>query len=280
MRPFARPAPAGAKPGFRDAVCVVTGAASGLGRALAIELADRGAILELWDIDSARLEETSAALPGQTRRTLRVVDVGDWDAVREAAEEVARRQGSVDLVVNNAAIALCASVEHATIAEYERVFRTDLFGVVHGSKAFLPILNRQGYGHIVNVSSVLAAAAVPTLSAYCAAKSAVSAFTDCLARETAGSGVLVSLAIPAGLRTHLASEGVVGVGAGAAEREALAQIARRLRGDPRKAAQRLLAGVLARKRHITTGHDAFLVELLLRLFPASAPRWLVRLLGM
>jgi butyryl-CoA dehydrogenase len=279
MRPFARRAPAGARADFRDAVCVITGAGSGLGRALAIELADRGARLELWDIDSARLEETSAALPQQARHTLRVIDVGHWDAVREAAADIERRQGSVDLVVNNAAIALCASVERATITEYERVFRTDLFGVVHGSKAFLPIFNRQGYGHIVNVSSVFAGVAIPTLSAYCAAKSAVSAFTDCLASETAASGVVVSLAIPAGLRTNLANEGSVGELADAAEREALLRIARRLRGDPREAAQRLLAGVLARKRHITTSPDAFAVAFLSRFFPATIAWWLRRLLG-
>ena len=279
MRPFARRAPAGARADFRDAVCVITGAGSGLGRALAIELADRGARLELWDINSARLEETSAALPQQARRTLRVIDIGHWDAVREAAADIERRRGSVDLVVNNAAIALCASVERATITEYSESIRTDLLGVVHGSKAFLPIFSRQGYGHIVNVSSVFAGVANPDSVGLLRRQDAVSAFTDCLARETAGSGVVVSLAIPGGLRTNLANEGSIGELADTAEREALLQIARRLRGDPRESAQRLLAGVLARKRHITTSPDAFAVAFLSRFFPTVAERWLRRLLG-
>ena len=94
---------------------------------------------------------------------------------------------------------------HATPLEYERVFRTNLLGVIHGAKAFLPRLLRQRSGHIVNISSVLAQMALPTQSAYCASKSAVSAFTECLARECEGSGVAVSLVIPAGIRTEFAA---------------------------------------------------------------------------
>jgi short-subunit dehydrogenase len=163
-------------------------------------------------------------------------------------------------------------VDHATPLEYERVFRTNLLGVIYGAKAFLPRLLRQRSGHIVNISSVLAQVALPTQSAYCASKSAVSAFTECLARECEGSGVAVSLVIPAGIRTEFAANAVITQAAGPEELAIRTHLARFLRRDPAKIARRILAGVAARKGRIPTGRDAALIDWFSRLLPKTFPR--------
>ena len=265
---------------FDKAVCVVTGAAAGLGRAIAQELALQGATLELWDSDPDGLAETHAGLKSAPNCTTSAVNVGDWEAVTRTAAAVAQRHGQIDYVFNNAAIALSATVANAEISEYHRVLKTSLFGVIHGSKAFLPFFVDQGSGHIVNISSILASIATPTQSAYCCTKAAVSSFTHCMARELAGSGIKVSLVLPAGLRTNMAANAIVGQAAGAGKVAALGKIARKMRGDPCQAARRILRGVAGDRLRVFTGADARVLDLCARIFPVG-PAWLWRrLLGL
>ena len=267
--------PRTAKGAFAKMVCVVTGAASGLGRALAQELAAQGAILELWDLDSAGLAQTRATLVDTAHCELHLVDVGDWEAVRAAAAAAAQKHKQIDYVFNNAAIALSATVANAEISEYRRVLQTNVFGVINGSKAFLPFFIDQGTGHIVNISSILANVAAPTQSAYCASKAAVSSFTHCLAREMAGSGIGVSLVLPAGIRTGMAANALVGIASGAREAEVKRKIGRKMRGDPREVARRLLRGLEGGRQRVFTSADGRMVDLCSRLFPVG-PVWLWR----
>ncbi len=244
-----------------------------------MELARQDAHLELWDVSASGLDETSRGLQTADFETA-TVDLGDWEQVRSAAADVVSRNGRVDYLFNNAGIALFATVAAGTLEEYDTVFRSNLWGVIHGTKAFLPYFIDRGQGHIVNVSSLFANSAVPTQSAYSASKGAVSSFTQCLAREMAGTGVLVSLVIPGGLRTGLAGNARIGERAESFEMTARQRITRRLRGSPDRAARNILAGVLRRRRRILTGPDAMILDVLARMFPVWHERIIAAGLGL
>ena len=169
---------------FPGRTAAVTGAASGIGRALALELSSSGASLALADIDEAGLAETVSLCNGKDRTDIMVtsarVDVADRDAVYGWADRVVADHGSVNFIFNNAGVALMASVEAMSYDDLEWVMRTNFWGVVYGTKAFLPHLRAAGEGHIVNLSSVFGLVSVPGMSAYNASKFAVRGFTDAL----------------------------------------------------------------------------------------------------
>ena len=159
---------------FRGRVAVVTGAGSGIGRALALELASRGARLALSDVDSVGLAATVAAVE-QRGAEVRSdhLDVSERGSVLDYAETVRRHFGVVNQVYNNAGIAFHGDVEKTEFKDLERVIDVDFWGVVNGTKAFLPHLIESGDGHVVNVSSLFGLLAIPSQSAYNAAKFAV-----------------------------------------------------------------------------------------------------------
>ena len=188
---------------FAGKVCVVTGAGSGIGRALSLALARRGARLALSDVDEPAVSATAA---GATACGAEVehyrVNVADRDAVFAHADVVAARFGAVNLVVNNAGVGLSATVRDGTIDDIEWLMGVNFWGVIYGSKAFLPRLLESGDGHLVNISSVLGMIAAPELSAYCAAKFAVRGFTEALRQELLISAIRSRSAVctPAGSR--------------------------------------------------------------------------------
>ncbi|MEH6561284.1 MAG: SDR family oxidoreductase, partial [Marinobacter sp.] len=167
---------------LKNKVAVVTGAGSGIGRALAKALAMRGCRLALSDVNEEGLAETAAAIEGSEVRTYRL-DVGDRDAIYAHAAEVAKDFGQVNIIINNAGVALSASVREMTDADFEWIMNIDFWGVAHGTRAFLPHLIASGDGHVVNISSVFGLIGVPTQSAYNAAKFAVRGFTESLRQE-------------------------------------------------------------------------------------------------
>ena len=188
-------------------VAAITGAASGIGRALAIELAGRGTHLGLVDVDEAGLAETVAACEGRgVKVTSRRVDVADRSEVEAWAEAVVAEHGAIHLVVNNAGVALGATVEAMAHDDLEWLMGVNFWGVVHGTRAFLPHLLVAGEGHIVNVSSVFGLFSVPAQSAYNASKFAVRGFTDALRMELdlAGAGVSCTTVHPGGIKTNIA----------------------------------------------------------------------------
>jgi NAD(P)-dependent dehydrogenase (short-subunit alcohol dehydrogenase family) len=167
---------------YREKVAVITGAGSGIGRELARQLAGRGARLALSDIDTAALEETRSLCGGVEARTWRV-DVASRQQIFAHADDVGRELGPADFVFNNAGTTLIATVEHSTIEEIEWLLGINLWGVIYGTKAFLPAMLERRSGCIVNLSSIFGLVGVPTQSAYNMSKFAVRGLTESLWRE-------------------------------------------------------------------------------------------------
>jgi NAD(P)-dependent dehydrogenase (short-subunit alcohol dehydrogenase family) len=195
---------------FNGRVAAVTGAASGIGRALAVDLAQRGCHVAISDINERELAETVTLCEGHgVKVTSQRLDVADKDGVFEWAESVVADHGSVNLVFNNAGVALGFDVASTTLEDFEWLMGINFWGVVYGTKAFLPHLEAAGEGHIVNVSSVFGLISVPSQSAYNAAKFAVRGFTDSLRMELKGTRSPVSCTTvhPGGVKTNIVRNG-------------------------------------------------------------------------
>src|SRR5258707_2183698 len=186
-------------------VAVLTGAGSGIGRALAQQLAAAGSALALADIDETGLLQTSELLLTKGALvTTHVLDVADEEGVRSFAEEVSRRHGRVTLLINNAGVALEGTFDEISLDDFRWLMNINFWGVVYGVKYFLPLLKQEKRAHIVNLSSVFGLIAPPGQPAYSASKFAVRGFTECLRHELAGSAVCVSCVHPGGIRTQIA----------------------------------------------------------------------------
>jgi NAD(P)-dependent dehydrogenase (short-subunit alcohol dehydrogenase family) len=255
---------------YVDRVCVVTGAGSGIGRALALELAGRRARLALSDVDAAAAETTAQTCRdlGATARSYGV-DVADRDAVFAHAADVVRDLGGVHLLVNNAGVALHGPVAELAIDDFRWVMDIDFWGVVHGTQAFLPHLAASGDGQLANVSSVFGLIAVPKQAAYNAAKFAVRGFTEALRQEMqlSGTPVTVSCIHPGGVRTDIARR------ARATASEDKTEMARNFdmlaRTSPPRAARTILRGLERDKPRILVGPDAWFLAALPRALGAS-----------
>lgn len=250
---------------FTGKVAVVTGAASGIGRALALELARRGARVAISDVDVRGLAETESLLTAMGAEVRSdTLDVSQRELVLTYADTVAEHFGVVNLVFNNAGIAFTGSVEQMSFKDIDRVMDVDFWGVVNGTKAFLPHLVASGDGHVVNVSSVFGLFAVPKQSAYNAAKFAVRGFTEALRQEMVNDGrpVKVTCVHPGGIKTNIArnSEQVEGL-----DHDKLATSFDKLaRTSPAKAADVILAGVEKNKARVLIGTDAKLLDAMVR----------------
>lgn len=261
---------------FTDKVAVVTGAGSGMGRALSLELAARGARVAVSDVNAARAKET-AELAGSNARYY-VLDVADRAAVLAHAEDVVRDFGSVNLVVNNAGVALDATVEAMSFEDYDWLMGINLGGVVNGTKAFLPHLIASGDGHLVNLSSVFGFIGVPTQSAYTAAKFAVRGFTEALRQEMliARHPVAVSCVHPGGVKTNIVRDSRNSEGNGGHD-EAAAGFEKVAMTTPAKAAHKIVRGIERRSARILIGPDAYFIDALPRVFGAGYQRPLAML---
>ncbi|MBM7332607.1 SDR family NAD(P)-dependent oxidoreductase [Alloalcanivorax marinus] len=266
---------------FNDKVAVVTGAGSGIGRALAHQLAEAGARLALSDINETGLRDTARELGlGEDRLITEVFDVSDRDAVYGFADRVAGHFGAVHLVINNAGVALGATVEDMSYDDFEWLMGINFWGVVYGTKAFLPHLKRAGEGHIVNVSSVFGLIGVPTQSAYNAAKFAVRGFTESLRQELEIEGGRVSCTSvhPGGIKTNIARNARMADGmeriTGDPEK-ARRDFEKMFRTTPEEAARTILKGVRGNKRRVLIGSDARAIDSMQRLMPTAYQRIMV-----
>ena len=184
-----------------EAVAIVTGAASGIGRALAAALADRGTVVVLADLDGAGAARAAGAIGGRT--TAAGLDVTDADAVRRLVEGTAADHGRLDLLFNNAGIGAGGPVQDLDLAAWRQVIDVDLNGVVHGVVAAYPLMVRQGFGHIINTASLAGLMPAPHLTPYAAAKHAVVGLSVSLRVEAAAHGVRVSALCPGPVETPL-----------------------------------------------------------------------------
>jgi short-subunit dehydrogenase len=250
---------------FSGKVAAITGAGSGIGRALALNLAQQGCHLALSDIDDAGLAETVASCEGYSVKvTSQRLDVAHRDDVFAWADAVVAEHGQVNLIFNNAGVALVATIESMSYEDFTWLMNINFWGVVHGTQAFLPHLKASGDGHIVNMSSVFGLASIPTQSAYNAAKFAVRGFTDALRIELDAdkSGVSSTTVHPGGIKTNIAKNA-------RSYEESPAELAKHFSRvamtTPERAARQILAAVKANKRRALVGPDANVIDFLSRL---------------
>ncbi|MDM4768345.1 SDR family oxidoreductase [Pelomonas sp. SE-A7] len=256
-------------PSFNGRLAVITGAGSGIGRALALRLGAAGARLALSDIDPLGLAATLKQLPAGVEARAYSLDVSRRDAVFEHAEQVKREMGPAQLLINNAGVTVLGSIANTTIEEFEWQLGINLWGVIYGSKAFLPQMLEQGGGHIVNLSSLFGLATVPCQGAYHVSKFGVRGFTECLARELVDSGVKVSCVHPGGIATEIGHRARLVAAAGSLEQQMLERIPNLLKTPADAAAAAILDGVARGKRRILVGHKARTVDWLVRLLPSQ-----------
>src|SRR2546427_1193318 len=254
-----------------DGVAVVTGAGSGIGRALAQQLAATGSALALADIDEAGLLETAQSLEKKSALvTTHVLDVADEASMKAFAEEVGRRHGRATLLINNARVALHGDFEEVSLDDFRWLMNINFWGTVYGVKFFLPLLKREKRAQIVNISSVFGIVAPAGQCAYSASKFAVRGFTEALRHELQGSNVGVSCVHPGGIRTQIARRARIGAGVTRTlGEEDVARFERLFRTSPEKAASRILRGVERSEPRILIGTDAYQIDILQRLRPGT-----------
>jgi NADP-dependent 3-hydroxy acid dehydrogenase YdfG len=252
--------------GFAGKVAVVTGAGSGIGQALAIELARSGAKVAISDVDTEGLAQTEEKLKaiGAPVKADRL-NVTEREAFLAYADAVAEHFGKVNQIYNNAGIAFTGDVEVSQFKDIERVMDVDFWGVVNGTKAFLPHLIASGDGHVINVSSVFGLFSVPGQAAYNAAKFAVRGFTDALRQEMvlARHPVAVTTVHPGGIKTAIARNATAAEGL---DPDELAKLfdKRLARTSPQRAAQVILDAVRKKKARVLVGTDAKVLDLMVR----------------
>jgi NAD(P)-dependent dehydrogenase (short-subunit alcohol dehydrogenase family) len=252
-------------------VAVVTGAGSGIGRALAEQLAAAGSALALADIDETGLLQTAQSLEKKCALvTTHVVDVADEAGVRSFAEDVGKRHGRVTLLINNAGVSLHGDFEEISLDDFRWLMNINFWGTVYGVNYFLPLLKREKRAQIVNLSSIFGIIAPAGQCPYAASKFAVRGFTEALRHELEDTNVGVSCVHPGGIRTPIARRSRIGAGASASKREAnIERFDRLARTPPEKAAERILRGVDRQEPRILIGSDAYQIDIFQRLRPAT-----------
>lgn len=261
-----------------EGVAVVTGAGSGIGRALAQRLAAAGSALAIADIDEARLQQTAQSLVRNSAlATTHVVDIAKEESVKSFAADVSARHGRVTLLINNAGVALHGNFEEVSIEDLRWLMDINFWGTVYGVKYFLPLLQREPRAHVVNLSSVFGLIAPAGQAAYSASKFAVRGFTEALRHELAPTNVCVSCVHPGGIRTPIAQSARLGAATPAGRREqSIARFEKLARTPPETAAAVILRGVERREPRILIGMDAYQIDVLQRLRPATYWKSLAR----
>jgi len=259
---------------FAGRAVAVTGAASGIGRALALEFAARGCDLALSDIDDAGLRSVAEELQRAHSKDvlIRQLDVSDLTAVEEFARESTARFPKLCVVVNNAGVALQGQFEELDLAQIQWLFGINFWGVVYGTHAFLPYFKTQPWAHIVNVSSIFGIIAPPGQCAYSAAKFAVRGFSESVRHELAMNASPVNLSVvhPGGVKTNIARSSRIGVRVRdtSTRAQALDSFDRMARTTPVDAARRIIQGIERNEPRILIGGDARVMDLIQRLRPS------------
>lgn len=261
---------------FQNKVAAITGAASGIGRALALELAKQQCDLALSDVNEAGLQETAEkARALGVKVTTAVINVADREQMHGWADQVVKDHGKVNLIFNNAGVALGNTVEDAQYEDYEWIMGINLWGVIYGTKAFLPYIKQTGDGHVINVSSIFGLFAQPTQSGYNMTKFAVRGFTESLRQELdlQNCGVSATCVHPGGIKTNIArsarmSNSVLSLTGGKGSTEKMTQqFEKMFVTTPETAANVILNAVKRNARRVLIGNDAKATDLMQRMLP-------------
>jgi NAD(P)-dependent dehydrogenase (short-subunit alcohol dehydrogenase family) len=250
-------------------VVAVTGASSGIGRALGIALVQRGAHVALSDVNAAGLAETASLVKGTTKVTTHVVDVRDWDAMQRHAADVEQAHGGADIIINNAGLTVRDTIEAMPYADFKLVMDVNLWGVVHGTKAFFPLFRRRGAGHFVNISSINGIVPFHQNGPYNMSKYAVYGLNETLMQELQGDTIKITSVHPGGVRTNIAHS------AKGMPAEVAAQFDKLALTSAAKAADIILNGVEKNRQRVFVGVDAKVLAIMKRVMPA----WTVKFMG-
>lgn len=260
---------------FKEKVTVITGAGSGIGRELAVQLSARGAILALNDWNTEALEATWEMLPESAQGLRQSFDVGERKAVEDFAEKCVQHFGRIDMVINNAGISIPQNpIIYSSIEDYEKVIRVNLWGVLYGSLAFLPALRENPAGCLVNVSSVFGLMGFPGSAPYNVTKFGVRGFTETLRVEMQSTNLQVVCVHPGGIKTNIARN--VEFSDPAHREKFVKQFERQARTTAPEAATVIIRGIEKGKSRILIGSDARFIDRITRLLPASYERILTR----
>jgi len=267
--------------GFAGKVAAVTGAGSGIGQALALELGRSGASLAISDVDLEGLAKTEEQLKaiGAPVRSDRL-DVTEREAFHIYADHIKEHFGKVNQIYNNAGIAYTGDVDITAYKDIERVMDVDFWGVVNGTKAFLPYLVASGDGHVINVSSLFGLLSVPGQAAYNSAKFAVRGFTEALRQEMVlnREPVKVTSIHPGGIKTAIARNGLTAEGVDPAAQSKIFD--KRLASTtPQRAAEIILDGVRKNKARVLVGQDAVVIDLLVRITGSNYQKLFAPVIG-
>lgn len=255
-----------------ESVAVVTGAASGIGRALALRLVAEGiAGIAIADVNKSGLSETARMIESASPRvSTHIVNVADVGQMQEFVHSVIAEHGRVTHLINNAGVSLFGTVEEVSIEDMQWLMSINFWGTVYGVKLFLPLLREQAAAHIVNVSSVFGFIAPPGNAAYSASKFAVRGFTESLRHELKETNISVSCVHPGGVATNIARQGKVGAHADASTKEKLVEFhTKAARTTADKAAQTIVRGIKRRSKRILVGLDARIIDVLQRAAPIN-----------
>lgn len=260
---------------IKDSVIAITGASSGIGQALAIEVSKMGGCVAISDINADKLEETAALCreAGSKGVHTQVVNVAKRSEMQAWADAVNEHFGKVNAIINNAGVNLSACIEKMTYKDFEWVMDIDFWGVVYGTKSFLPYLKQADWGHVVNISSLFGLIGIPNQSAYNSAKFAVRGFTESLRMELEmdGSHVGVSSVHPGGVKTNIVNSSRMKetLGRQLSEEQTKKQFDKIARTSPEQAAQIIIRGIEKNSPRVLVGNDARLFDLVQRVIPAS-----------
>jgi NAD(P)-dependent dehydrogenase (short-subunit alcohol dehydrogenase family) len=250
----------------------VTGAGSGIGRMLAVHLAREGCGLALADISAKGLEETAGLVGSGVKVTTHVVDVSDRERVFAYADEAVKAHGGVDLVINNAGVALGDFLDTVPLEDFEWLMGVNFWGVVYGTMAFLPHLKKRPEGHVVNISSINGILPNPNNGPYCAAKFAVKGYTETLAQEMHGTNIRVSCVHPGGIKTNIARSAKINRTLYSLPKDKGVSLyeEKLFKTTADEAARIIVDGIKRDRRRIMVGADARVMDIITRFFPVRA----------
>ncbi|MBT8113813.1 MAG: SDR family NAD(P)-dependent oxidoreductase [Arenicella sp.] len=259
---------------FIGKVCVITGAGSGIGRALAIKLAEQSALLELVDMNQTGLDKTVALLPAGTDANTHITDVADQSAMDDLASRISSQRKQVHVLINNAGVALGSSFRSTEMKDLEWIMGVNFWGVVYGCKSFLPLMQDEGEHSIVNVCSVFGLVSGPTLSGYSASKFAVRGFSEAIRQEALSEQgtIHVGCAFPAGIKTAIAKNARVYNPENDEEKaqQGRAEMEKSFVTTAEDAADDIISGIRKKQVRIRVGKGAWLIDMMSRFMPVTA----------